>query len=72
MITGILSYFEQHAFGVCAWWGDKLGVSSHRIRLIFIYMSFLTVGTPLVLYSLMAGMLELRHYFRSRKTVWDI
>ncbi|MFT5336564.1 MAG: phage shock protein C [Luteibaculaceae bacterium] len=75
MIPAILNVFEKNAFGVCAWWSEKLGISSHRIRLIFIYMSFLTVGTPLVLYSFMAGVLEIRWFFKRRyprKTIWDI
>ncbi len=75
MITNILSFFEKQAFGVCAWWGEKLGISSQRIRLSFIYFSFLTLGSPLVLYLIMAFILENKDYFklRSRKSsIWEL
>ena len=27
MVKKILSFFERKAFGVCEWWGNKLGIS---------------------------------------------
>ncbi|MFM1932620.1 MAG: hypothetical protein RL226_1923, partial [Bacteroidota bacterium] len=47
MIQSILDYFERQAFGVCAWWGEKLGISAGKVRLSFIYVSFLTFGSPI-------------------------
>ena len=76
MIQKVTSWFEQHAFGVCAWLGKKLGIESTRIRMYFIYLSFFTVGSPIIIYFLMAFILEHKHYFRfnknKRKSVWDI
>ena len=75
MINQILSYFEKFAFGVCAWWGDKLGISSSSIRMTFIYLSFITFGSVLFIYLIMAFILEPKQFFkirRKRPTIWDL
>jgi len=74
MINRIQDFFERYAFGVCAWWGQKLGLKTSKIRLSFIYLSFLTLGSPLIIYIVMAFILEHKYYFKFKKrsTVWDI
>ena len=74
MINRIQSFFERKAFGVCAWWGEKLQLKSSRIRMFFIYLSFLTFGSPIFIYLIMAFILEHKEYikFRKKKTIWDI
>lgn len=65
-------FFERQAFGVCAWWGNKLQISSEKIRLYFIYLSFLTFGSPVIVYLIMAFILEVRNRFRFRKpSIWE-
>ncbi|MBX7095645.1 MAG: PspC family transcriptional regulator [Flavobacteriales bacterium] len=71
----IQTFFERQAFGVCEWWGIKLGIKTERIRKSFIYLSFVTAGSSVVLYLIMAFILENKHYFKpgSRKrSIWDI
>jgi len=74
----IQSWFEQHAFGVCSYLGQKLGINSTRIRMYFIYLSFFTAGSPIIVYFILAFMLEHKEYFKpkrqrsSRLTFWDI
>ena len=74
VIDKIQIFFERYAFGVCAWWGKKLGIKTSRIRLFFIYLSFLTLGSPLLLYLIMAFILEHKYMFKfkKRRTIWDI
>jgi phage shock protein PspC (stress-responsive transcriptional regulator) len=74
MINKISAYFEKQTFGVCAWWGDKLQLKSSRIRMFFIYLSFLTFGSPIFIYLIMAFILEHKEYFKfkKRKSVWDV
>lgn len=74
MITKISSFFEKQAFGVCEWWGEKLQLKISRIRLFFIYLSFLTFGSPIIIYLIMAFILEHKEYFKlgKRKSVWDV
>lgn len=64
-------FFEERAFGVCTWIGEKLGVATSTIRLFFIYASFLTFGSPVLIYLALAFMLNLRKYLRRRNPVWD-
>lgn len=76
MIPKIISWFEQQAFGVCEWWGNKLGIRSTHVRLYFIYLSFFTFGSPVIMYFIMAFILEHKEYFKPknyrRKSVWDL
>ena len=73
VIQEIKDYFEKQAFGVCTWLGDKLDMPSSVIRLFFIYTSFLTAGSPLIVYMILAFWLKLKNYVRSkRSSVWDL
>jgi phage shock protein PspC (stress-responsive transcriptional regulator) len=71
MIKQIQNFFEKHAFGVCTFLGEKLGIASSSIRLFFIYISFLTLGSPIVIYLSMAFILDMRRHLRKRSTIWD-
>lgn len=76
MIERIQNWFEQRAFGVCNWWGNKLGINATKIRLYFIYLSFFTFGSPIIIYFIMAFILENKEFFKpfkaKRKSVWDL
>lgn len=68
--------FEKQVFGVCAWWGDKLNIKAEQVRLSFIYLSFVTAGVHLVVYLIMAFILQhkerIKNPFRRRRTIWDL
>ena len=69
----IKTFFERQAFGVCEWLGEKLKIKSANIRLFFVYTSFLTIGSPLIIYLVMAFVLNLRNMVRSKRgSVWDL
>ena len=75
MIHRIVDFFERQAFGVCAWWGKRLGIRAHKVRISFIYLSFLTLGSPVIIYLVMAFILENKDYFKpnkNRSTVWEL
>jgi phage shock protein C len=73
LIDHIKTWFERQAFGVCDWWGEKLSIKSSNIRLFFIYASFLTIGSPVIIYMIMAFVLNLRNMVRrQRGSVWDL
>lgn len=60
---------QRSAFGVCSALGSLMGISSTRVRLYFIYLSFVTLGSPVVIYLFMAFWLNIRRYFRPKNTV---
>jgi len=70
LMNKIKYFFEKHAFGVCSHMGDKFGISSSRIRLYFIYTSFITMGSPVIIYLILAFIMNIRKYMRFNKTVW--
>lgn len=63
---------ERSAFGVCSYLGDKMGIASARVRVYFIYISFVTLGSPLIFYLFVAFWLNIRRYIkRSRSVLWE-
>jgi len=55
-------FIEWQAFGVCTAIGDRLGIATSRIRTWFIYISFLTMGSPLIVYFILAFWLNIKRY----------
>lgn len=57
-------WLEQSLFGVCEWLGEKMGIASSSVRLYFIYATFATLGSPVLLYLVAAFWLNIRKYMR--------
>jgi len=71
----ILTFYEKNMFGVCAWLGDKMSISTGNIRVAFIYLSFITFGSPVFLYLIAAFILKHKEYFKPIKrngTIWEL
>jgi phage shock protein PspC (stress-responsive transcriptional regulator) len=58
----IREILELNAFGVCTALGEKLGIASSKIRTWFIYISFLTMGSPIIIYMIMAFWMNMKRY----------
>jgi phage shock protein PspC (stress-responsive transcriptional regulator) len=72
-IEAIKDFFERQAFGVCTAIGERLQMRSSVIRLFFIYTSFLTIGSPIIIYMILAFWIKMKSYVKSRRTsVWDM
>jgi len=67
------NFIEFHAFGVCAYLGEKFGVPTSLIRLFFIYTTFITVGSPVIIYLSIAFFLKFKNRYFSKKQsmLWD-
>jgi len=63
-MKGLMVFLEQRSFGVCTYLGERFGVSVSRIRLFFIYSSFLAVGFPVIFYLLAGIVLDVRNYVK--------
>jgi len=61
-LLDIKDFIEWKAFGVCTAIGDRIGVATSRIRLWFIYISFLTMGSPIIIYMILAFWMNLKRY----------
>ncbi|MCB0569568.1 MAG: PspC family transcriptional regulator [Phaeodactylibacter sp.] len=71
-----MAYFknlmERSAFGVCSYLGEKIGVASARVRMYFIYLSFATLGSPVIFYLFIAFWLNVRNYIKQRRSpIWN-
>ena len=58
-------FLEKSAFGVCQFLGERMRINPARIRLYFIYSSFVTFGSPFVLYLVIAFWLNVHKYISS-------
>ncbi|MDH3651050.1 MAG: PspC domain-containing protein [Saprospiraceae bacterium] len=57
---------EKSAFGVCAYIGDRFGIRTAKIRLYFIYTSFVAMGSPIILYLFLAFWLNIKNSLREK------
>lgn len=55
-------FIEVQAFGVCSAIGERLGIATSRIRMWFIYISFLTMGSPVIVYMILAFWMNIKRY----------
>jgi phage shock protein PspC (stress-responsive transcriptional regulator) len=60
-------FIEWKAFGVCQALGERFGIASSRIRMWFIYISFLTMGSPLIIYMITAFWMNMKKYILNAK-----
>lgn len=61
------NFIEWQAFGVCTALGEKMGIATSRIRMWFIYISFLTLGSPVVIYMITAFWLNMKRYISAAR-----
>ncbi|MEM9849153.1 MAG: PspC family transcriptional regulator [Bacteroidota bacterium] len=63
---------ERSAFGVCAYIGEKMKLSSAIVRIHFIYISFITLGSPIIFYLFVAFWLNIKRYLhRGKRVIWQ-
>lgn len=66
MLYYIKHLIETGAFGACTWLGEKLGIASSRVRLWFVYVSFLALGSPVILYMIIAFWVNMKNYIHDK------
>lgn len=65
------NFVEWNAFGVCSSIGDRLHISPCRIRQYFIYSSVLTMGSPIIVYMVLAFWKNMKNYiYSSKRNPW--
>jgi len=64
---------EANVYGVCSYLGRKLSIPSKRVRLFFIYTTFIALGSPIIIYLVLTFILNLRYMIKTKRNpVWDI
>lgn len=72
-INKAITYLEHQSFGICSYWGDIWGISSGKIRIFFIYASFIAKGSPVIIYMSLGFLMNIKKYYRIRRnTIWDL
>ena len=66
-MKSVRAFIEKNAFGVCTTLGEKMGIATSRIRMWFIYISFLTLGSPVIIYMILAFWINIKNYILSAK-----
>lgn len=73
LIHNIRHYFERHGFDVSTRFSERLGVSVKNLRLLFIYLSFVTFGISFGVYLTLAFLLKLKDMVYTKRTsVFDL
>lgn len=63
----IKNFIEWQVFGVCTAIGERIGIATSAIRRYFIYLSLLTLGSPIVFYLFMAFWINVKSYIRNSR-----
>ncbi|MDP2188015.1 MAG: PspC family transcriptional regulator [Sphingobacteriaceae bacterium] len=71
LVNTIKDFFENQAFGVCDYLSEKFDLPTARVRNVFIYVSLLSLGSPIVFYMITAFWLNLKSYFKRKSIIWD-
>jgi phage shock protein PspC (stress-responsive transcriptional regulator) len=61
------NFIEWQAFGVCSAIGHKMGIATSRIRMWFMYVSFLTMGSPVIIYMVLAFWMNMKRYMTNAR-----
>lgn len=63
---------ESNVFGVCERIGEKLQMPARDIRMFFIYASCLTIGSPVIIYMILAFWVKLKDSINGKRSaIWD-
>ncbi|MES2266593.1 MAG: PspC domain-containing protein [Bacteroidota bacterium] len=68
MLQRVITFFERYSFGVCTYLGERFNISIAKIRLFFIYSSFLAVGFPLIFYFFAGIVLDIRNFVKRKRS----
>jgi len=72
-IEKLRDYCERRGYEVCSRMGDRMGLRPGVVRLYFIYISFLSFGSPIIIYMFLAFWIRIKGYLKpSRRSVLDL
>lgn len=65
MENTIQPIIEKYSFGVCSFIADKWGLNVSKVRMYFIYSSFVGFGSPVIFYLITAFWINIKKYIRN-------
>ena len=73
LVKKFKGFLELRMFGVLSLIGERMGIATSKIRMFFIYITFLGFGSPIFIYLIVAFVINIGKYIRSRRRnpVWD-
>lgn len=75
MLERIKYHIERRAFETFSFLGARMGIESKKIRMFFIYVSFVAIGSPFIVLAMIADfwryMFQLVTGSRGKKKTWD-
>lgn len=73
MFEKLRNFLEFNGFNVISRMADRFGVRASKLRLLYIYLSFVTLGVTFAFYLIMAFFLWVKDgFFVRRKSVFDL
>jgi len=64
---------ENTIFGVCVYLGRVLNIPSKNVRMFFIYTSFFTFGSPIIIYFIIGFWVKIKTMINGKRNpVWDL
>jgi len=73
MFDKLRNFFERNGFNVISRIADRFGVRTSRLRILFINLSFITLGITFAFYLMMAFFLWVKDgIVVRRKSVFDL
>ncbi|MFL5811246.1 MAG: PspC domain-containing protein [Flavisolibacter sp.] len=67
MMNRLKDFIEWQAFGVLSAIGERMGIATSRIRMWFMYISLLTLGSPIIIYMILAFWMNMKRYILSAR-----
>ena len=61
-MKSLKNFIEWQLFGVCTYIGEKMGIATVTIRKYFIYISLMTMGSPVIFYFFIAFWMNIKAY----------
>ena len=61
------NFIEWQAFGVLSAIGERMGIATSRIRMWFMYISLITLGSPIIIYMILAFWMNIKRYILSAR-----
>ena len=61
------NFIEWQAFGVLSAIGERMGIATSRIRMWFMYISLLTLGSQIIIYMILAFWMNIKRYILSAR-----